>query len=71
LVGKTTKITLDINEILKSINTISFVINHMYEEIYLLSLYNPNKTIHIKKNTKKNNYKNNKKQKNISLINNN
>jgi hypothetical protein len=63
VVGKTSNIMLDINEILKSINTISFVINHMYEEIYLLSLYNPNKTIQLKKNTKKNNYKNNKKQK--------
>jgi len=69
LVGKTNNVRLDINEILKSINTISFVINHMYEEIYLLSLYNPNKTIQIKKNTKKHNYRNNKKQKNILVDN--
>jgi len=74
LIGKTTNIMLDINEILKSINTISFVINHMYEEIYLLSMYNPNRTIQLKKNIKKNNYKNNKnnkKQKNLPIINNN
>ena len=70
LIGKTSQVHLDINEILKSINTISFVINHMYEEIYLLSLYNPNKTMQIKKNTKKTIHKNNKKQKNMSLNNN-
>jgi hypothetical protein len=49
---------LDLNEIMISINTISYVINHMYEEMLLLSLYNPNKTIYVKKNTKKTVYKN-------------
>jgi len=68
LIGKTANIVLDINEILKSINTISFVINHMYEELGLLSLYNPNKTIQIKKNIKKNNHKKTKKIYKQSII---
>ena len=64
LIGQMIKKKLNMVDIIKSINTISYVINHMYEELYLLSLYNPNKTMQIKtkiinknnKNNKKNNY---------------
>jgi hypothetical protein len=69
LIGQTTNKKLDMIDVLKSMNTISFVINHMYEEMSLLSLYNPNKTMQLNKNIKKVQNKNNKKQKNKSLIN--
>lgn len=44
---------INLEEIIKSINTISYVMNHMHEELYALSFYNENKTISIKKASKK------------------
>lgn len=64
----------DMNEILKSINTISYVINHMYEELSAISFYSENKTMLVKKESRSNKNKkhsSNKKQTQISIRGNN
>jgi hypothetical protein len=49
----------NIGEIQKSINTISYVINHMYEELRSANKFNPfnNKHNHIERSPKKNKFK--------------
>jgi hypothetical protein len=58
LIGQSYKQKLDLNEITKSINTISFVINHMYEEINSINSCIPNQNKKIFKKNKKNTFTN-------------